>query len=178
MIDLNKAGIPPMYQTASLSDAYSKRSAGQRSAIQDFIEADVKGLYFFGRNGAGKTFTGCALLLYLIRTRVQVYRTEFLHLVQMYIDNGWRMPAKVLQPSVVFIDELGKDIPTKADISVPILESLLRSRFEAGARVVLAANVNLTELRNLYGASVASLISGYCPGIEFDSADARLLQEV
>lgn len=173
MVDLGKAGIPLEFREAQLSEVFTRFTNGNRAAMSAFMDAREQGLFFHGRNGTGKTYTGCAILRRLIDLRLQVYRTTLFDLVKDYTVD-WKMPRKVLQPAVIFLDELGKDMATKTNVVVPMLENLLRARFQGGKRCILAANTDLEGLARLYGPSVASLISGYCPGVEFLGEDKRM----
>ena len=72
------------------------------------------------------------------------------------------------------LEEIGKEIDSK--IAKPILEDLLRYREEHGLVTIVCTNLTPSTIKELYGASVCSLINGNMTVIVIDSEDMR--QEV
>ena len=72
------------------------------------------------------------------------------------------------------LEEIGKEIDSK--IAKPILEDLLRYREEHGLVTIICTNLTPSTIKELYGASICSLINGNMTVIVIDSEDKR--QEV
>ena len=72
------------------------------------------------------------------------------------------------------LEEIGKEIDSK--IAKPILEDLLRYREENGLVTIICTNLTPSTIKELYGASICSLINGNMTVIVIDSEDKR--QEV
>ena len=72
------------------------------------------------------------------------------------------------------LEEIGKEIDSK--IAKPILEDLLRYREEQGYITIICSNMTPTNLREIYGSSVCSLINGTMTVVIIESEDKR--QEV
>ena len=69
------------------------------------------------------------------------------------------------------LEEIGKEIDSK--IAKPILEDLLRYREEHGLVTVICMNLTPELLRELYGASICSLINGNMTVIRIVAEDRR-----
>lgn len=151
---LEAIGIPVRYRQAALSDLPAM------DLIPRFLNKEFYGLFMSGVNGCGKTHAGCAILIYLAKQGIQCYRSTVVELIQDYVDNGWKVPRRYLQPPFLFLDEVGKELKVKTDLATPVLEQVLKYRAENAKSTILAANASLEELGKLYGPTLVSLVIG------------------
>lgn len=173
--DYEVMGITPRYQEASLEDATARLTAKQQETVNLFLDGKVDALWLFGPNGTGKTYLGCALLIYALKSlRKKVYRNDVYGFVEDFTASGWKIPPQYYQADILFLEELAKDIETRVDIPLTIVERLVRWRFEHNKQTILSSNASLEGIQRRYGNSLVSLITGYCKTIQFKGVDLRL----
>ena len=187
-------GVPRRFCNKTIEDfnTYGKKSL---SSIKEFVEDYIndldtnveenRGICFIGSNGVGKSLLSCIILKEMYKHRYSCRRVTFSSYISAYTESwGANKSEKDVIESELYekykgveflvLEEIGKEIDSK--ISKPILEDLLRYREEHGLVTIICTNLTPVTLKELYGASVCSLINGNMTVIVIDSEDKR--QEV
>ena len=187
-------GVPKKFCNKTIKDfdTFGKKSLGQiKSFVKDYldnIETNVEennGICFIGSNGVGKSFLSCIILKEMYRHRYSCRRVTFSSYISAYTESwgagkGERdvieqdLLEKYKGVEFLVLEEIGKEIDSK--IAKPILEDLLRYREEHGLVTIICTNLTPSTIKELYGASICSLINGNMTVIVIDSEDKR--QEV
>ena len=153
--------------------------------IKDFDERlhDIRGIYFCGSNGVGKTMLASIILIEAYRHRYTGSRVTLAEYVRQYTalwnikDSDQRTYAenefatKYKNVEFLVLEELGKELDTK--VVKPVLEDLLRYRIDNGLVTIYCSNMSVDKVQELYGNSVSSLIKGYSFPIVIDREDKR-----
>lgn len=125
-----------------------------------------------GRNGSGKTYTGCAIIVAAIMRQFLSYRVTFNNVIRQYTENDWEMPDKFTQPAYLFVDEVGKEV--QKDLGQNVLEELVRTRLESKhKRTLLATNMNPAAFFQKYGPTIKSDIKGHYALVVMPDVDRR-----
>ena len=187
-------GVPGRFCDKTIEDfnTYGKKSL---SSIKEFVEDYIndldtnveenRGICFIGSNGVGKSLLSCIILKEMYKHRYSCRRVTFSSYISAYTESwGANKSEKDVIESELYekykgveflvLEEIGKEIDSK--IAKPILEDLLRYREEHGLVTIICTNLTPQTLKELYGASVCSLINGNMTVIVIDSEDKR--QEV
>lgn len=187
-------GVPRRFCDKTIEDfnTYGKKSL---SSIKEFVvdylndlDTNVeenRGICFIGSNGVGKSLLSCIILKEMYKHRYSCRRVTFSSYISAYTESwGANKSEKDVIESELYekykgveflvLEEIGKEIDSK--IAKPILEDLLRYREEHGLVTIICTNLTPVTLKELYGASVCSLINGNMTVIVIDSEDKR--QEV
>ena len=187
-------GVPKKYTSKTLKDFRDYGNADLKE-VRDFCEDYVenievnieegRGIFFYGSNGVGKSFLSCIILKEVYRHRYSCRRVTFSQYISAYTES-WgasKDERDVIEQDLLdkykgveflVLEEIGKEIDSK--IAKPILEDLLRYREEHGLVTIVCTNLTPSTIKELYGASVCSLINGNMTVIVIDSEDMR--QEV
>lgn len=193
-VSLFMMGVPKKFCNKTIKDfdTFGKKSLKQiKSFVANYInnlEENVEennGICFIGSNGVGKSLLSCIILKEMYRHRYSCRRVTFSAYISACTES-WGA-TKVERDGIeqdlldkykgvefLVLEEIGKEIDSK--IAKPILEDLLRYREEHGLVTIICTNLTPTTLKELYGASVCSLINGNMTVILIDSEDMR--QEV
>lgn len=187
-------GVPKKFCNKTISDfdTFGKKSLGQiKTFVQDYLnnlETNVEennGICFIGSNGVGKSFLSCIILKEMYRHRYSCRRVTFSAYISAYTESwgATKSDRDVIEQDLLekykgveflVLEEIGKEIDSK--IAKPILEDLLRYREEHGLVTIICTNLTPSTIKELYGASICSLINGNMTVIVIDSEDKR--QEV
>lgn len=144
---------------------------------------NCKGIYFYGNNGAGKTMLSSLILKEAYRNRYSCKRITFQEYIQQVM-NVWSAKGEekdareenlftnIKGVEFLVLEELGKEIQTSLDTNA-ILEDLLRYREDKGYPTIFAANISIEKVREMYGASIHSLIEGNSVIVELVTFDGR-----
>lgn len=136
------------------------------------------GLLFVGDNGNGKTMFGCYVLGRAVRVGYKVYYTTLSDL-DYDIKSGFDKPATAellqycLNADFLFIDELGKEHFTEKGYLNTRLEALLKNRYDNAFPTLLASNLGEKDLFELYGPTIASMLTGKYKTVEMLGGDYR-----
>lgn len=135
-----------------------------------------KGLFFFGRNGSGKSFMAAAVANEIeVVHKAHVMRVSVMELIDAYFSE-WRVPEEFFQVKVLVLEELNKEIPTKQGHSEAVLENLLKVRFEKGLCTIITTNSSIEQIDRRYGPTVVSVLKGRCLPVRFPEEDLREIQ--
>ena len=179
-------GIPVKFCDKTLDDfiTYNQSLKTVKDFIRkylnniDSVRENNEGICFMGSNGVGKTFLSCLILKEAYRHRYSGRRVTFSQYISAYTDT-WGNSKTVEQTILdtykgvdfLVLEEIGKEIDSK--IAKPILEDLLRYREENSLVTIICTNLTPDTLREVYGASVCSLINGNTTIITIESKDMR-----
>lgn len=135
------------------------------------------GLLFVGDNGTGKTLFISYLLARCAKAGYSTYYTT-LKGMDLNIKRGYDDPASgrrlraALAADFLAIDELGKEHARSPHL-VAELEHVLKSRYDDGYPTLLASNLSLKTLAELYGPTVASMLDGRFAQVQLEGGDYR-----
>lgn len=187
-------GVPKKFCNKTLADfdTFGKKSLKQiKEFVQDYLDnlldniEENNGICLIGSNGVGKSFLSCIILKEVYKHRYSCRRVTFSSYITAYTES-WganKTDRDVIEQDLLdkykgveflVLEEIGKEIDSK--IAKPILEDLLRYREEKGLVTIICTNLTPKSLKDIYGASVCSLINGNMTVIVIDSEDRR--QEV
>lgn len=137
------------------------------------------GLLLHGTNGVGKTFSVTMLLKDLVKLGYSCYSTTFSSMVEMFTA-GWKdvedrrhFERKVVQSDVLVLDDMGKELKTKTNLSESTFDDVLRRRVNNGRPTFLTTNQTLAELSEGYGKSILSLLKERSIKYKVEGADFR-----
>lgn len=185
-------GVPKKFCDKTIEDfkTYRKKSLSDvKNFVVDYLNditdniEEGRGICFIGSNGVGKSFLSCIILKEAYRHRYSCRRVTFSSYIGAYTES-WgasKNDRDVLEQDLLdkykgveflVLEEIGKEIDSK--IAKPILEDLLRYREEHGLVTLICANLTPDTLKDLYGASVCSLINGNMTVIIIDGEDRRM----
>lgn len=184
-------GVPRNFTKVTLNDfqTFGRKSLSDvKEFVGDYLDhltqnmSENHGICFMGSNGVGKSMLSCTILREAYRHRYSCRRVTFSQYIGAYTESwGARKEERdELEQTLIdkykgveflVLEEIGKEIDSK--IAKPILEDLLRYREEHGLVTVICTNLTPTTLKDLYGASVCSLINGNTTIILIDGEDQR-----
>lgn len=142
-----------------------------------------QGLFMYGSNGVGKTFLASMIVIEAYRHRYTARRITFSEYISRYTQMwGAKTPdeKEALEDTFynnykavefLVLEEVGKELDTK--LGAPTLEDLLRYREDNSLVTIICANIPPSEIKDRYGASVASLLKGNMTPILIEGRDKR-----
>ena len=190
--NLSIIGIPRKFHDISIED-FKTYGDSDLNAVKKYVRDYINnidgmfnsnhGIYFYGANGVGKTMLSCIIVKEAYKHRYTSKRVTFAEYVQKYtakkkkktpeekeaLEDEFYNRYKAVE--FLVLEEMGKEMDTKA--VRPILEDLLRYREDNGLVTIYCSNLAPSQLKNIYGNSIFSLISGNTFPIAIDSEDRR-----
>lgn len=161
------AGIGITYQRLGWSDL---RDADVVRQIKAFVDAEDRylkrgiGLLFSGPFGVGKTMAANLALKHFVRQGYRCWATTFAETVDSFTA-GWRSPEhrrwfehKFISSDVVLLDDVGRELRSRTQLSETTLDLILRSRVRDGRSTLLTTNMDPGELSSGYGGAIFSLL--------------------
>lgn len=138
-------------------------------------------LCLLGNNGVGKTYFISYILTTAIKKGRTVYYTtmpELEHNIKRGFDDKKisRYLERLLTSDFLAIDEVGKEQRKKGKVATFMdtqVERILKKRFDDSAPVLLGSNLSFSDLVNLYGSSVKSILMGKYQLAQLDGGDYR-----
>lgn len=185
-------GVPKRFVDKEVKDfnTYGKKDLKQvKDFVCNYIEhieeniEDNKGICFIGSNGVGKSYLSCIILKEAYKHRYSCRRVTFSSYISAYTESWGAVKSErdVIEQDLLdkykgveflVLEEIGKEIDSK--IAKPILEDLLRYREEHGLVTLICTNLTPATIKDLYGASICSLINGNMTVIVIDNKDRRM----
>lgn len=185
-------GVPKRFVDKEVKDfnTYGKKDLKQvKDFVCNYVEhieeniEDNKGICFIGSNGVGKSYLSCIILKEAYKHRYSCRRVTFSSYISAYTESWGAVKSErdVIEQDLLdkykgveflVLEEIGKEIDSK--IAKPILEDLLRYREEHGLVTLICTNLTPATIKELYGASICSLINGNMTVIVIDSKDRRM----
>lgn len=185
-------GVPKRFVDKEVKDfnTYGKKDLKQvKDFVCNYVEhieeniEDNKGICFIGSNGVGKSYLSCIILKEAYKHRYSCRRVTFSSYISAYTESWGAVKSErdVIEQDLLdkykgveflVLEEIGKEIDSK--IAKPILEDLLRYREEHDLVTLICTNLTPATIKDLYGASICSLINGNMTVIVIDSKDRRM----
>ena len=183
-VALTCIGIPLEFHNTRLSD-FREDGGKIKQFISQYLHTlttkerhePQKGVFFFGSNGVGKTMLSCIILRVAYIYRYTCRRVTFARYVSSYTstwssgDEPDLLWEECKGSKYLVLEEVGKEIDSK--VTKPILEELLRYREEHGLTTIMCTNLTPSNLSDIYGASIMSLIKGGMTPIKITGVDNR-----
>ena len=181
-LGLVAGNIPPEFWTAD--DFEWVHNLDNLALIQSYCEdlatmrSEGRGFTMLGENGAGKTGMSCMVLSHALRAGYRVgYLTAHDYLTA--IPSTWRDPDlkewldDLIQADWLVIDEMGKEFRREDASKLAEVDSLLRARRGAMRPTIVVSNLSLKGFKEVYGASIDSILSDRNKLLIYEPGDYR-----
>lgn len=190
--NLTLMGVPKRFHHIGLMDFKTDGDEDLEKVKSFFLDyltnigsvfQDNKGVLLYGSNGVGKTMLSCMIVTQAYKHRYTARRVTFVDYINAYAKMwGARTPdeKEYLEQefynnykSVEFLilEEIGKEIDSK--VATPILEDCLRYREDKGLVTVICTNLKPSIIKEKYGVSCYSLMTGNMTPVCISSKDQR-----
>lgn len=174
---LKLAGVPATFHSLSFDEMIrsGKRAAAVARLEEWASHKDPGGVMLWGSVGAGKTrLAGTAAVIRLKRWPLRWVSVAvlFAQLSAAFSDDERKQALKVLTGSGgLVLDDLDKVALSEG--SKGRLFVAIDNRINAGAPLLVTANLSPRELTARFGEAIASRLIGYCQAFEMDGPDRR-----
>lgn len=179
------AGIGLNYQRVDWNDAIGMKDSPALYAVIDYalhaayhVNAGNNLILWSKQPGTGKTFLASMLAKRLLHAGVDVYFATLDEILTLYTA-GWRSETekahfdeRVRTCDVLFIDDIGREHPGRADVVISMLDGVVRHRLANCLPIVVTTNYQREEL-TAYGANLVSLLTERMIIQEVEGADKR-----
>jgi len=171
---MRRDGLPDALQTktfASSQDSEQMQMARNYVEHWDEVQNENTGLLFWGSCRSGKTHTAACIANALIDKGVSAGIISLSVLPKIPFEERELMIYKMLQKSLVIIDDLGSERKTEYFESNVL--SIIESRLNAGKPMIITTNLTLDTFKHpdgLQNARIYSRIYEKCTGIKFEDA--------
>lgn len=137
-------------------------------------------LLLVGPNGTGKTLLAVSILKHALRKGFSAQMTSLAGIIQLYT-SGWnseeeqiKFNKRVRDVDFLLIDDVGKEYEAKgSNLTEVLFDNLIRYRVFRRKPFILTTNGSASDMRNRYGQSLMSLLSGKCIVIPVFGEDFR-----
>lgn len=184
-------GIPRKFVKATVKDLYG--GSEERDKLVSFIKEYIadfennlescKGIFIYGSNGVGKTFISSILLKEAYKRRYSCKRISFMEYCSLYtrvwdasnLEERQSLEASLYEvkgAEFLVLEEIGKGVENS--VTIPILEDLLRYREDNWYTTVIATNLSPKAVKEQYGKSIFSLITGNFTPVKIEDSDYRM----
>jgi len=181
-VGLVAGNIPPEFW--AVEDFDWVHNQDNLSLVNSYIERIEEhrktgaGFTLLGENGAGKTGMSCLILAAALREGFRVgYITAHDYLTT--IPATWRNPDlkawldELLQADWLVLDEMGKEFRSAEASKLAEVDSLLRARRGAMKPTIVVSNLSLKGFKDVYGASIDSILSDRNKLLIYEPGDYR-----
>ena len=143
---------------------------------------DCRGIFFYGSNGTGKSTLASFIIKEAYRRRYTAYRVTFANYIDCYT-RSWSSKDLAEKEELevdlyrykaaefLALEEVGKEI--ESSVTAPILEDLIRYREDRQLPTIICTNLQMKNLRRMYGESVYSLLIGNTTPVKIEGKDQR-----
>ena len=182
-VNINK-DIPIAYKNAEPSEEVLKLFDQQYADLDSGKNSFLKGIYFFGPAGTGKTHQMYGLLRKFRTEKVEgklINVPDWLVQLRLKFENTannmglsaeYWIEREIKYKDILFIDDLGVEKVT--DWNSEILYRLINYRSENELTTYIASNLSLNELAKQRDDRLTSRIAGLCVVKEIGGKDRRL----
>jgi len=181
------AGLPMSYWDIEWKDFEGSREAFDfAKAYCDNISKALEqgqGIIFSGPHGAGKTTLSCLIGKTAIDKGYSVRYISIAKIIDLIMDsfevkaNKNRLDIMIERVEFLILDDLGKEYKGVRGQLNPMmtlkLDSLLRERINRNLVTIGTTNYPLNAIKEQYGESVMSVLSGSCKLFEIKGVDYR-----
>lgn len=180
------AGIGVTYQRLDWSDWHGDERVPviARNYVDKGFAQRGTGLFCTGIYGNGKTMATNLILKDLLKAGLSVYGTTLSSMIDKYT-GGWRdeeerevFTEQVVDSDVLLIDDAGRSQRSSAaakQFHESTFDDILRPRCQSGRATLITSNLDTSEIREVYGEAIASLIKGHFIAHVFSGPDYREL---
>jgi DNA replication protein DnaC len=137
------------------------------------------GLLLHGPSGNGKSMLASLVLRYAISTGQRGFWTTFDQMLDLYT-TGWRDNAErawfdkmVRYAPVLVMDDLGKEHAARYETARASLDSVFRTRVQAGLVTMLTTNAERERFKETYKGAILSLSDEACLEVRLTTDDWR-----
>lgn len=167
-----RSGLPRKLRTAALLTF----PASLTDAATRWAEGQIAGLCLTGPVGVGKT----CLAAWATEKRLQNHAVRWVSVSRLMtqLRSGFGSEMKtnadriVAGTGAIVLDDLDKVNPT--DYGREVILAAVEGRYQAGSPLLVTTNKELSELKSMLGAPVASRLAEYCEVIRMSGEDRRL----
>lgn len=160
--------------------AETLKKVAQYAGKVDIAKRKGLSLLLAGSNGTGKTLLGSSVLKQAIRKGFSVQMATLGGIIQVFTD-GWSSPEKrilfderVRNVDFLMIDDVGKEYSAKtSDLTEIMFDNLIRYRVGRRKPFILTTNTSASDMKNRYGNSLMSLLSGKALTVTMVGEDYR-----
>ena len=179
---LTRMNIGRRYWTASMQNVpESTLKTTYRAYMKNLANnyADGWGLFVYGNNGVGKTYTSCALLKEITKAGYSTFCILSDELKLAYIDGGRfdtdnTVTQRVERVDFLLIEDLGKEYSGKGSGFAELcFENLLRKRSRECRPTIVTTNLTPALFKERYKQSAASLAMECMIAVEAKGIDIR-----
>jgi hypothetical protein len=168
MLYLLYCGVPINYQRLAFRDVrqLSPATVEVLNAYTDDLDFHFDrgmGLYFYGKNGTGKTLLASLVLKKAIAAGYRGFFTTFADLTERR-KMGFELPqmrewymGQLRNADVLLLDDPGKEMGT--DFNANLLDEVIRYRVGMSLPTLVTTNVTPSRFERRYGVSAASLLT-------------------
>lgn len=179
------AGIGLNYQRVDWNDAIGMGDSKAMQIVLDYA-MDVDSNVNEGNNlilwskqpGTGKTFLASVLAKRLLAAGADVYFATLNEILTLYTAS-WRSETekahfdeRVRTCDVLFVDDIGREHPGRADVVISMLDDVFRHRLANCLPIAVTTNLQIEEL-SAYGVNLVSLLTERMYIAEVDGIDKR-----
>lgn len=186
--NLIKMGVPRQFLNSTLED-YQDGLNIVKPFVSEYLSNLVNnidsgvGLFFYGSNGVGKSMLSCIIMRQAYMHRYTCKRCTYMDYINEYTrmwgckneEDKTRLEEDFYYyykgTEFLVLEEVGKEVDSK--ISVTILEDLLRYREEKRLTTIICTNLEPKDIKDIYGASIFSLVKGCFTPIKIVGQDLR-----
>lgn len=183
MVECFAAGVPKSFWFFMAKDVSHNKQTFER-VIRKYVAKRRRilrrgwGLVMMGDNGSGKTTFASYIATQFLRRGTSVYYTRVPKLNEDFKrgfkdDNFAVRLNDALEAELLVLDELGKELTADGYLGVR-LEEILKERYDNSQPTIITTNLNWTELKKRYGASVESMLEGRYTKVALTAGDFRL----
>lgn len=144
-------------------------------------EKSVKGLFFYGGTGLGKTFTSECIASEFIKNGKEVFYTTASKLFNVFEDYKFGRDTTgkakstidyIENADLLIIDDLGTEFRTQYIDS--ILFNIVNDRTKYNKYMIISTNLTPNQLESVYTSRISSRIFGYFETVLFFGDDVRV----
>lgn len=148
------------------------------------------GIMLYGANGTGKSHLLNCLFKELLAKRYKVRIVSFSSFVQTFADGWYDDNVKQTFRSIkhcdfLGIEEIGKEMKASSydeggkktykptELTISVLDSVLRYRLQSNKPTIITSNNTPTELLNYYNIDIVSMLKESCVPVQVKGKDYR-----
>lgn len=180
---LLNAGVQLAQQRYALGDVTHVDPKATQAMIEyvldyEFFMGQGRGFIFQGDRGTGKTLLAVIMLKMLLDKGVEGHYILFDTLLDRYSD-GWKekkdqvwFDQRIRSIPLLVVDDIGKEASFRTGFSSVAVDSLFRSRVQAGKPTIITTNLSTDKLQSTYSTALET-IAGQAMSFQFKGKSYR-----